>query len=254
MVSVVVVFMVSVVARNVLFYGFRRWFVFCCYGFRLLQDRGCLSDGNRKQKNTRTFPRRTKHIYIYIYICAHTHVYIYIYMYMYMYMYMCIYIYLSISLSLSISIYIYIYIYCMVWGHDFRVARPRCLSASRRGVEGPWSPWQRFRRVDLKKVFRGIPEPCCIPLPCFFLGRTLNKKCQSTFSKLTLLSGGPCKTSQRIHPRNATSSKCQTKRNAKPFTFTLRGGTSDSRAAPWGLSPLTSADADASCPQRKQIS
>ena len=27
-------------------YGFRRWF---CYGFRLLQDRGCLSDGNRNK-------------------------------------------------------------------------------------------------------------------------------------------------------------------------------------------------------------
>ena len=67
-------FMVSVVARErflwfpswqgTFFYGFRRWFF---YGFRLLQDRGCLSDGNRK-KNTRTFPRRTKYIYIYIYM------------------------------------------------------------------------------------------------------------------------------------------------------------------------------------------
>ena len=86
--------MVSVVARNV-FYGFRRgkgrflWFpslvfygfrrgkerlfmvsvVVLFYGFRLLQDRGCLSDGNRKT-TTRTFPRRTKYIYIYIYIIS----------------------------------------------------------------------------------------------------------------------------------------------------------------------------------------
>ena len=51
------------------FDGFRRWFLFD--GFRLLQDRGCLSDGNRT-KNTRTFPRRTKYIYIYIYI----HIYV----------------------------------------------------------------------------------------------------------------------------------------------------------------------------------
>ena len=56
--------MVSVVAGNV-FYGFRRWFVygfcrgkelvygfrrFCFYGFRLLQSRGCLSDGNHTKK------------------------------------------------------------------------------------------------------------------------------------------------------------------------------------------------------------
>ena len=67
----------------VVFYGFRRrrkrflWFpsLVVFYGFRLLQDRGCLSDGNRK-KTTRTFPRRTKYIYIYI----HTHnIYIYVY-------------------------------------------------------------------------------------------------------------------------------------------------------------------------------
>ena len=32
------------------FYGFRRWFSFF-YGFRLLQDRGCLSDGNRKKNH-----------------------------------------------------------------------------------------------------------------------------------------------------------------------------------------------------------
>ena len=82
--------------------GFRRWLFF--YGFRLLQDRGCLSDGNHtKNKNNtnciRTFPRWTKYIYIYIYIyikreregdMIHIH-YIYIYIY------------------LSLSIYIYIY-------------------------------------------------------------------------------------------------------------------------------------------------
>ena len=32
--------------RERFFYGFRRWFF---NGFRLLQDRGCLSDGNRKK-------------------------------------------------------------------------------------------------------------------------------------------------------------------------------------------------------------
>ena len=84
--------MVSVVAGNVflwfpslvVFYGFRRgkerFFMVSVvgffYGFRLLQDRGCLSDGNRK-KTTRTFPRQTKYIYIYIYV------YIYIYTHMY---------------------------------------------------------------------------------------------------------------------------------------------------------------------------
>ena len=51
MVSVVDYFMVPVVAGNIS-YGFRRWFF---NGFRLLQDRGCVSDGNRK-KATRTFP------------------------------------------------------------------------------------------------------------------------------------------------------------------------------------------------------
>ena len=75
--------MVSVVAGNVflwfpslLFLWFPSWqgtlfmvsVVGVFYGFRLLQDRGCLSDGNRK-KTTRTFPRRTKYIYIYIYMC-----------------------------------------------------------------------------------------------------------------------------------------------------------------------------------------
>ena len=45
-------FMVSAVAGNV-FYGFRPGFLM--NGFRLLQDRGCLSDGNRKN-TTRTFP------------------------------------------------------------------------------------------------------------------------------------------------------------------------------------------------------
>ena len=80
------------------FYGFRRGkerflFVFLfvmvsvvvfCFlsfffdGFRLLQDRGCLSNGNRKN-NTRTFPWRNK--YIYIYICMYIYIYIYMYMY-----------------------------------------------------------------------------------------------------------------------------------------------------------------------------
>ena len=36
------------------FHGFRRWLSFY-FGFRLLQDRGCLSDGSRKT-TTRTFP------------------------------------------------------------------------------------------------------------------------------------------------------------------------------------------------------
>ena len=73
--------MVSVVAGNVSFYVFRRWLFYgfrrgkerllwfpslVFYVFRLLQDRGCLSDGNRKKRNNRTFPRRTKYIYIYI--------------------------------------------------------------------------------------------------------------------------------------------------------------------------------------------
>ena len=43
--------MVSVVAATHCFYGFRRWMVSVvarnfCHGFRLLQDRGCLSDEN----------------------------------------------------------------------------------------------------------------------------------------------------------------------------------------------------------------
>ena len=52
MVSVVGFSMVSVVARNVFL-----WFPSLVFsnGFRLLQDRGCLSDGNRK-KSIRTFP------------------------------------------------------------------------------------------------------------------------------------------------------------------------------------------------------
>ena len=40
-------FMVSIVAGNVV-YGFRRWFF---NGFRLLQDRGCVSDGNRNKNH-----------------------------------------------------------------------------------------------------------------------------------------------------------------------------------------------------------
>ena len=52
------------------FYGFRRWFSVSCSfsflfyfcGFRLLQDRGSLSDGNHN-KTIRTFPWRTKYIY-----------------------------------------------------------------------------------------------------------------------------------------------------------------------------------------------
>ena len=47
-------FWVSVVARNVFV-----WFpslVSCLYGFRLLQDRGCLSDGSGKKDHIRTFP------------------------------------------------------------------------------------------------------------------------------------------------------------------------------------------------------
>ena len=59
--------MVSVVAGKLLFYGFRRWFVLWfpswqgtflmvsvvvfVNGFRLLQDRGCLSDGNRNKNH-----------------------------------------------------------------------------------------------------------------------------------------------------------------------------------------------------------
>ena len=56
--------MVSVVAGNICW-----WFpsLFVLNRFRLPQDRGCLSDGNRKQ-TTRMFPRRTTCIYIYIYI------------------------------------------------------------------------------------------------------------------------------------------------------------------------------------------
>ena len=74
MVSVVFFKMVSVVARNDFL-----WFPSLVFlnGFRLLQDRGCLSDGNRK-KTTRTFPRRTKHIYIYIYIYIYINNYFYI--------------------------------------------------------------------------------------------------------------------------------------------------------------------------------
>ena len=71
---VMCLFLVSAVARNV-FYGFRRWLF---YGFRLLQDRGCLSDGNHK-KNKNTKKKKTSghfrdelSIYIYIYIYIHT--------------------------------------------------------------------------------------------------------------------------------------------------------------------------------------
>ena len=68
MVSVVGFSMVSVVAGNVLF-----WFPSLVFfnGFRLLQDRGCLSDGNHL-KIIRTFPWRTEYIYIYIYIYHNT--------------------------------------------------------------------------------------------------------------------------------------------------------------------------------------
>ena len=55
-VSVVGFSMVSVVARNVLFLFmvsvvFLFFLFFLLNGFQLLQDRGCLSDGNRKTNN-----------------------------------------------------------------------------------------------------------------------------------------------------------------------------------------------------------
>ena len=55
-------------------YGFRRWFF---NGFRVLQDRGCVSDGNRKKTPGRF--RDELRMYIYIYIYIHTYTYIYIY-------------------------------------------------------------------------------------------------------------------------------------------------------------------------------
>ena len=81
-------FMVSVVF---LFYGFRRGKErFACYGFRrwffnglgLLQDRGCLSDGNSKTKTSGRFRDKLSiYIYIYIYIntydhCCYNHYYL----------------------------------------------------------------------------------------------------------------------------------------------------------------------------------
>ena len=43
-------FMVSGVAGKHFLYGFRRWFF---NGFRLLQDRGCVSDGSRLKKTSK---------------------------------------------------------------------------------------------------------------------------------------------------------------------------------------------------------
>ena len=73
LVSVAGVFMVSVVGC---FYGFRRGkegllmvsVVVFVHGFRLLQDRGCLSDGNRKKKSGRFRDELSIYVYIYIYI------------------------------------------------------------------------------------------------------------------------------------------------------------------------------------------
>ena len=87
-------------------YGFRRWFLngfrrgkerFCMvsvvfllvlsffYGFRLLQDCRCLSDGNRKKTTTsgRFRDELSVYIYIYIYICI-IHIYIYIHTHMHL--------------------------------------------------------------------------------------------------------------------------------------------------------------------------
>ena len=63
------VYMVSVVAGNVFFNGFRRWLF---NGFRLLQDRGSLSDGNRKKETPGRF-RDELSIYIYIYVYTYTY-------------------------------------------------------------------------------------------------------------------------------------------------------------------------------------
>ena len=132
--------MVSGVAGNVflwfpsLFFLFMVSVVGFCYGFRLLQDRGCLSDGNRK-KTTRTFPRRTKYIFICIgsapassrapqspasgsagpstpagaqwillkHISLSLSLYLYIYIYIYLFIYLCI-----------LYVYIYIYTYVLI--------------------------------------------------------------------------------------------------------------------------------------------
>ena len=77
MVSVVGILMVSVVARNV-FLMVSVVFLFL-NGFRLLQDRGCLSDGNRKKPPERFQDELSIYIYIYMYVC----VYVYVYLYMY---------------------------------------------------------------------------------------------------------------------------------------------------------------------------
>ena len=53
-------------------YGFRRWF---SYGFRLLQDRGCLYDGNHIKNKKHQDVSVTNQVCIYIYI----RIYIYIY-------------------------------------------------------------------------------------------------------------------------------------------------------------------------------
>ena len=60
---------------------------FSCYGFRLLQDRGCLSEGNRTK--TRQGVSKTNYVYIYIYIDI------------FVYMCMCIYIYIYIYICLT---------------------------------------------------------------------------------------------------------------------------------------------------------
>ena len=77
LVSVAGVFMVSVVGC---FYGFRRGkegllmvsVVVFVHGFRLLQDRGCLSDGNRKKKSGRFRDELSIYVYIYIYIYTYS--------------------------------------------------------------------------------------------------------------------------------------------------------------------------------------
>ena len=110
--------------RRTFFNGFRRWFCMVsvvaenvCFivfpslvfnGFRLLQDRGCVSDGNRFKKTPGRFRDE---------LSMYTYMYVYIYnMYI-----MCIYIYIytHIHLSLSLSIYIYIYICSHIHIHTY---------------------------------------------------------------------------------------------------------------------------------------
>ena len=96
--------------RKTLFYGFRRWLFYgfrrgkelcLCFpslvfdGFRLLQDRGCLSDGNKTSGSFRDeLSIQVMYIYIYIYIYMFDISRHILCMVIYVHVYVCVYIYI----------------------------------------------------------------------------------------------------------------------------------------------------------------